>query len=287
MTGPCPHTGEAELGAYADGQLAGAARLWWDDHARICRRCRDQIGRIHTLGEALRASLPTSEPSLALREAVRQIIRSPDVSEPEPLASPIEAGRWGAAAERARRPVPWSLRPTWSSGIAALLLLGAGFGLGRMAGTGRGGDDVVGQVVDAHVRALQVDHLVDVVSSEHHVVKPWFAGKLDFSPPVPDLAADSFPMVGGRTEYLDGRQVAALVYARGPHRINLFTWPAAGQSGCAQDAPAVRDGFNVVHGRDAGMEFYAISDLNAGELSTFAEHWLREAGRGDPACAAK
>jgi anti-sigma factor RsiW len=287
MTGPCPHTGEAELGAYADGQLAGAARLWWDDHARLCARCRDQIGRIHALGEALRASLPTSEPSLALRDAVRQIIRSPEASEPEAPA-PIEARRPGAAAARERRPVRWTLHPAWSSGIAALLLLGAGFGLGRVAtGAGRGGDDVVAQVVDAHVRALQVDHLVDVVSSEHHVVKPWFAGKLDFSPPVPDLAADSFPMVGGRTEYLDGRPVAALVYARGPHRINLFTWPAAGQGGCAQDAPAVRHGFNVVHGRAAGMEFYSISDLNAAELSTFAGDYLREAAKGDPTCAAK
>jgi anti-sigma factor RsiW len=288
MTGPCPHTGEAELGAYADGQLAGAARLWWDDHARLCARCRDQIGRIHALGEALRASLPTSEPSLALREAVRQIIRSPDTSESEPFITPIEAGRLGAAAERGRRPIRWSLHPAWASGIAALLLLGAGFGLGRaVTATGGGGDDVVAQVVDAHVRALQVDHLVDVVSSEHHVVKPWFAGKLDFSPPVPDLAADSFPMVGGRTEYLDGRPVAALVYARGPHRINLFTWPAAGQGGCAQDAPAVRHGFNVVHGRAAGMEFYSISDLNAAELSTFAGDYLREAAKGDPTCAAK
>jgi len=274
MTGPCPHTGEAELGAYADGQLRGAARLWWNDHAGSCLRCRDQIGRIHTLGEALRASLPTSEPSSALRETVRQIIRTPAV------------GR-----ERAEHRLPgWSARWTapraCGSGIAALLLVGAGFGLGRVAGAGRSGDDVVAQVVDAHVRALQVDHLVDVVSSEHHVVKPWFAGKLDFSPPVLDLSADSFPMVGGRTEYLDGRPAAALVYARGPHRINLFTWPAAGPGGCAQDPPRVRHGFNVVHGRTAGMEFWAVSDLNAGELRAFARDWLREAGRGEGGCTA-
>lgn len=274
MTGPCPHTGEPELGAYADGQLTGAARLWWDDHARVCARCRDQIGRIHTLGEALRASLPTSEPSSALRETVRQIIRTPEV-EDERGERPLT-----------RRSTAWTPLNAWGSGIAALLLLGAGFGLGRVAGGDRSGDDVVADVVDAHVRALQVDHLVDVVSSEHHVVKPWFTGKLDFSPPVPDLAADSFPMVGGRTEYLDGRPVAALVYARGPHRINLFTWPAAGPGRCAQDPPAVRHGFNVAHGRTTAMEFYAVSDLNAGELGSFAVDWLREAGKGDGTCPA-
>src|SRR5262249_12417383 len=141
--------------------------------------------------------------------------------------------------------------------------------------------DVVAQVVDAHVRALQVDHLVDVVSTDHHVVKPWFAGKLDFSPPVPDLATDGFPMLGGRTEYLDDRPVAALVYAHGPHRINLFTWPAATSGACRLAPPSARLGFNVVHGRTTDMEFWAVSDLNPAELRTFASAWLREAGKSD------
>jgi anti-sigma factor RsiW len=266
MTGFCRHAAEPELGAFADGQLEGTTRQWWDEHIRTCVRCRDEVGRIRTLGAALRSSLPTSEPSSALRDSIRQIIRAP------------------AAFEGERRPRRWTPGRAWASGIAAMLLVGAGFGLGRLAGPQGNGEDTVAQVVDAHLRALQVDHLVDVVSTDHHVVKPWFAGKLDFSPPVPDLAADGFPMLGGRTEYLDGRAVAALVYERGPHRVNLFTWPAASAGACGQAAPTVRLGLNVVHGRTGGMEFWAVSDLNPGELRQFASDWLREAGKGDGRC---
>jgi anti-sigma factor RsiW len=267
MTGPCRHATAPELGAFADGQLEGATHEWWDAHVRTCTRCRDEVGRIRTLSAALRSSLPTSEPSSALRDAVRQIIKAPAQFEGE---------------RRARR---WTPGRAWSSGIAALLLLGAGFGLGRLAASRGDGDDTVAQVVDAHVRALQVDHLVDVVSTDHHVVKPWFAGKLDFSPPVPDLAADGFPLLGGRTEYLNDRPVAALVYERGPHRVNLFTWPGGSAGACGQDAPTVRLGFNVIHGRAGAMEFWAVSDLNPGELRQFASDWLREAGKGDGRCA--
>jgi anti-sigma factor RsiW len=267
MTGPCRHATEPELGAFADGQLDGAELQWWDDHVRTCTRCRNEVGRIRTLGAALRSSLPTSEPSSALRDSIRRVIRAP------------------APFEGERRPGRWTPRRTWSSGIAALLLVGAGFGLGRLATPGGSGEDTVAQVVDAHVRALQVDHLVDVVSTDHHVVKPWFAGKLDFSPPVPDLATDGFPMLGGRTEYLDDRPVAALVYERGPHRVNLFIWPAASAGACRQDPPAVRLGFNVIHGRTGAMEFWAVSDLNPGELRQFASDWLREAGKGEERCA--
>jgi anti-sigma factor RsiW len=143
---------------------------------------------------------------------------------------------------------------------------------------------VIDQVVAAHVRSLQVDHLVDVASSEHHVVKPWFAGKLDFSPPVPDLAARGFPMVGGRTEYLDRHAAAGLVYAHGPHRINLFVWPAERAAGCRREPPRVQQGFNVVRGEIPGMELWAISDLNASELQAFVGEWLRAAAGGEGDC---
>ena len=129
------------------------------------------------------------------------------------------------------------------------------------------------QVVAGHVRSLEVDHLVDIASSEHHVVKPWFAGKLDFSPPVPELGQHGYPLIGARVDYLDGRAVAALVYARGPHRVNLFVWPAGAASTCVRDPTIVRQGFNLSHGRAREMEFWAVSDLNRGELEDLVRHW--------------
>jgi anti-sigma factor RsiW len=185
-----------------------------------------------------------------------------------------------AHAERGRSIGRWR---GWETAIAATLLFAVGLAAGRLTGGGDR-DPIVAQVVAGHVRSLEVDHLVDVASSEHHVVKPWFAGKLDFSPPVPDLAADSFPLLGARVDYVAGRAVAALVYGRGPHRINLLIWPGSAASGCERDPTIMSQGFNLAHGRAGGMEFWAISDLNQQELEEFAARWQRAAAPGEKGC---
>jgi len=125
-------------------------------------------------------------------------------------------------------------------------------------------------LVADHVRALQVGPLTEVVSTDRHTVKPWFQGRLDYAPPVFDLAAEGFPLMGGRIEHVRGNVVATLAYARERHVIDVFVWPST-----AQQAPArsMRKGFNVLHWSDGSMQYWAVSDLERAEMERFARLW--------------
>jgi anti-sigma factor RsiW len=130
------------------------------------------------------------------------------------------------------------------------------------------------QVVAGHVRALQPGHLKDVLSEDRHTVKPWFDGRIDFAPPVKDLAAQQFPLKGGRLDYIGGRPVAALVYQRDKHVIDLFVRPAAAGTVVAPET-AEKNGYNVVHWAQDGMAFWAVSDVERNQLRDFAAIWQR------------
>src|SRR5262249_11542726 len=119
--------------------------------------------------------------------------------------------------------------------------------------------------------SLLAGHPADVPSSDRHTVKPWFAGKLDYSPEVVDLAAAGFPLAGGRLDYLDGKPVAALVYRAGRHSINLFTWPAGGERQPRGPATSDLRGFHLVHWSQGGMTYWAVSDLAAPQLAVFQD----------------
>ena len=130
-------------------------------------------------------------------------------------------------------------------------------------------DRLMEELISSHVRSLQVDHLSDVVSSDQHTVKPWFNGKLNFSPPVIDLAPQEFPLVGGRLDYLDGRSVAVLIYRHNQHPINLYIWPSTDRD----EAPQVqgRQGYHLIRWAVGGMDYWVVSDLATNELELFVD----------------
>jgi anti-sigma factor RsiW len=223
-----------------------------------------------------RAQCPICEAAAAdialAREAMRQDLYEPM---PEDVRARVVArlGREQPRAQTVARPVLGEWRSWWSAG--------AGFGLGAACAAALAvlmlipaEPGLTGDIVSGHIRALQPGHLEDVQSTDQHTVKPWFDGRIDFAPPVKDLAAERFPLKGGRLDYLAGRPVAALVYQRDKHIINLFVWPAANGAEQSPDT-AQRQGYNLVHWTRNGMNFWAVSDLEAGQLRQFAEDWQK------------
>ena len=164
------------------------------------------------------------------------------------------------------RVLSWRLMPVLTFAAVLVIAFLSAIVIFRPASSSQ--ELVANEVVSAHIRSLMLDHATDVISTDQHTVKPWFEGKLDFSPPVTDFAQQGFTLVGGRLDYVGGRAAAALVYQRRQHIINIFIYPS-------QESPAAgvssRQGFNVVRWTKNGMTFWAVSDLNATELQSFAE----------------
>lgn len=230
------------LDAYFDSELDFTASLRVEQHLAQCPEC---AGVLRNLGH-LRAKLKPEvwnaygKPDLgAVRAAVRHATHAP-------------GGEW-----------PWWTR-NWLPAMAAVFALAIliPWGLNR-------GPSAEREIVDSHVRSLLAQHLVDVPSTDRHTVKPWFQGKLDFSPDVPDLSTRGFELVGGRLDVFDGHPAAALIYRRGGHLINL--WTARSASGDAPPTFSTMDGYQVAHWTTAAMERWAVSDINRDDLAKFVD----------------
>ena len=247
----CPRTQELIHG-YVDGELDLARNMEVEQHMEECQACVRVFRNQTTLKSALKAGSLYHDAPDRLKKRIQSSLRKEAKSEVR-----SRAFGWGWAA----------------IGASLALILLIALGVWNFVPWSRvpGGDELLAQeIVTDHVRSLQLPgHLVDVLSSDQHTVKPWFDGKVDFAPSVKDFADQNFRLYGGRLEYLNNRSVAALVYQRRLHYINLYVWPS-GQAGSTAEATTQRQGYNLIHWTNSGMNYWAISDLNSVELHEFA-----------------
>ncbi len=232
------HDAQPFLHPYLDAELDPAAALEFEHHVHECPACARVLAEQKALHAEMRGDAFYYRAPAPLRARLQASLR--------PRRSTRRAWRWLAAA------------------ACVALCVGVGFALGRFTAAPSERERLTQEVASAHIRSLQAEHRVDVPSSDRHTVKPWFSGKLDFAPPVRDV--DGFPLVGGRLDYLDGRPVAALVYKRREHVINVFVRPEPTNAG-TEPRRETRQGYHLIHWAQGGMEYWVVSDLDPAELN--------------------
>ena len=216
------------------------------------------------IGTAMREALPVYEASPSLQAWAREEARKLDqesLPQREPLARPLRSRVWSSQ---------------WPIAAGLLIAAAAGWGAGFLRPVARitsSTNVTTSELVDAHVRSLLPGHLLDVESSDRHIVKPWFAGKTDIAPVVVDLSDKGFPLLGGRLDYVDGHTAAVLAYGRRGHRINLFVWRTT--TGEPRDGSFAVRGYSLLHWSNGGLSSWAVSDAALSELETFRDAFVR------------
>jgi anti-sigma factor RsiW len=245
---------------YLDGELDLVRTIEMESHLMGCPTCAQELETLKALQAALqRSALAYAAPS-ALREQIQTSLRASTMTDVR------------------ERKFKWPSLNIWQLAGAFALLALISITSWQLTARFRPpsvDQQIAAEVFASHVRSLEANHLMDVASTDQHTVKPWFDGKLDFSPPVEDLASDGFPLVGGRLDYLEGREVAALVYQRRKHLINVFAWPGSGET---NSTPPIqpRQGYNIMRWSRDGFQFWAVSDVAASDLAEFVH--LLQAG---------
>jgi anti-sigma factor RsiW len=239
---------EAEILVHAllDGELdAGHAREV-EKHVEHCPRCAPQLRAYRELQQAMPVAQLHFTAPMSLRQRIEKAL---------PATSQRVSNRRSVLKG-------FIMGTALSTVMAASLVLGV-FQTDQ-------DQRVLGDIVSAHVRSLQANHLTDVQTSDQHTVKPWFNGKVDIAPPVVDLTAKGFTLLGGRLDYIDGKAVASIVYRRRTHVINLFVTQGAPSENHAARLQTMQ-GYNIRRWTAQGLEFFAISDINTEELQEFVE----------------
>ncbi len=244
----CKETQEVIHG-YLDGELDVVHNRSVGQHLEGCAACGLSFQEQQSLRKVMGRSSLYFEAPKGLEKRLRSAVRR---------ANKAESSRWSWRWDWTRILVPLA--------AAAVVLLIA-MPLAMRTSTE---DRLSQEIVSSHVRSLMASHLTDVASTDQHTVKPWFNGKLPFSPPVTDLATQGFPLFGGRLDYVENHPVAALVYQHRKHFINLFIWPATRVANTAQEV-RTRQGYHSIHWSQGGMEFWVVSDMNQGDLKSFAQ----------------
>ena len=265
------------MDGHLDAELDPITSQAIEQHLRECPDC-DKAYKAHALLiGAIRETGPYHKAPTELRDRIQSALRqeigerptrdlAPDVEPLFPRRSPARPATFLGT--------PWS----WL-GVAAAIIFAAIIALNVLPKSQRSGSDqfLATQLIASHVRSLLANHLTDVASSDQHTVKPWLDSKLDFAPAVVDLSDDGFPLIGGRLDYLDNRTVAALIYQRRKHFINLFVWPA--ESGADRSTKSIsRQGYHLLHWVDSDFSYWAVSDVNEPDLQTFQQLFQRGIG---------
>jgi len=243
--------------ALLDGELGVGESRNVHAHVAGCAHCRATLQDLQSLSGSLRAQAQYFRASEALRSRIGAQIRAHPsavvrAARPRPGASGFSLASW------------WS---RWGVGLAGPVAAAVvSFTIGVQFAGPSVDDRLMDEAVGNHTRALLTDHAFDVASSDQHTVKPWFAAKLDFSPPVRDLSADGFPLIGGRLDTLDHTRVAVLAYQRRQHEIDVFVWPVASGSSGVSGLSRTSRGYGVVRWSDGGMNFCAVSDVEPDDL---------------------
>jgi len=258
------------MDGYLDGELDPITSQTIEQHLRECHKCEQTYKTHGSLIRAIGNATPYYNAPAELRQRIQSSLRD-EIAE-RPMRNVVRDSqvlfRRGQPGLRTiLSGTPWS----WLA-LAAAIIFAAIITLNLVPRLPRPGADqlLATQLIAGHVRSLMANHLTDVASSDQHTVKPWLDAKLDFAPAVVDLASDGFPLVGGRLDYLENRPVAALVYQRRKHFINLFIWPAASDATRASKT-MTRQGYQLLHWADSDFNYWTVSDVNVNDLQTFKE----------------